>query len=61
MTRRPLDGEDRGWQPEQRMTREEVFCCPESRMKDIVPVLTMVGGDVAFTRDGEGGVWAWRG
>ncbi|MEK7385339.1 MAG: hypothetical protein AABZ83_02760 [candidate division NC10 bacterium] len=43
------------------MTREEVFCCPESRMKDIVPVLTMVGGDVAFTRDGEGGVWAWRG
>lgn len=30
-------------------------------MKDIVPVLTMVGGDVAFTRDGEEGVWAWRG
>jgi hypothetical protein len=30
-------------------------------MKAIVPVLTMVGGDVAFTRDGKGGVGAWRG
>ena len=40
---------------------EDVFRCPESRIKDIVPVLTMVGGDVVFTRDGEGGVGAWRG
>jgi len=96
VTRRPLDGEDRGWQPEQRMTREEavrsftlwnahaagqeeelgslepgkradlvalsddVFRCPESRIGDIVPVLTMVGGQVAYTLGGEGGVDAWR-
>ncbi len=88
VTRRPLDGEDHGWQPEQRMTREEavrsftvwnafaarqekelgalepdkradlvalsddVFRCPEPRIKDIVPVLTMVGGDVVFTQEG---------
>ena len=87
VTRRPLDGEDRGWQPAQRMTREEavrsftvwnahaarqeaelgslepgkradlvalsadVFRCPEARIKDIVPMLTMVGGDVVFTRE----------
>jgi hypothetical protein len=90
VTRRPLDGADRGWQPEQRMTREEavraftvwnayasrqeallgslepgkradlvvlsddVFRCPESGIKDIVPVLTVVGGDVVFRRE------AWR-
>jgi len=84
VARRPRSGEDRGWQPEQRMTREEavrsftswnayaafqerelgslepgkradlvvlsddVFTCPESRIKDIGPVLTMVGGDIVF-------------
>jgi len=88
VARRPLSGEDRGWQPEQRMTREEavrsfttwnayashqeddlgalqrgkradlivcsddVFTCPEDRIKDIVPSLTMVGGQIAFTREG---------
>ena len=86
VTRRPLHGDDRGWQPEQRMTREEavrsftawtaygshqeadlgaltpgrradlvvlsedVFTCPDDRIKDIVPVLTIVGGEVAFRR-----------
>ena len=40
---------------------DDVFRCPETRIKAIVPVLTMVGGDVVFTRDGEGGVGAWRG
>ena len=39
----------------------DVFRCRESRTKDIVPVLTMVGGAVAFTRDGGGGVGLWRG
>jgi predicted amidohydrolase YtcJ len=84
VARRPLSGEDRGWQPEQRMTREEavrsytvwnaygshqeadlgtlepskradlvvlsedVFTCPEDRIKDIRPVLTMVDGQVAY-------------
>jgi len=24
---------------------DDVFACPESRIKDIVPVLTMVGGE----------------
>jgi predicted amidohydrolase YtcJ len=84
VARRPLSGEDRGWQPEQRMTREEavrsytiwnaygshqeadfgtlepgkradlvalsddVFTCPEERIKDITPVLTMVDGQVVF-------------
>jgi len=86
VTRRPLSGDDRGWQPGQRMTREEavrsfttwnayashqegdvgalapgrradlivcsddVFTCPESRIKDIVPLVTMVGGEVAYRR-----------
>ena len=86
MTRRPLSGEDRGWQPGQRMTREEavrsfttwnayasrqeddlgaltpgrradlivcsddVFTCPEERIKDIVPLLTMIGGEVVYER-----------
>lgn len=88
VTRRPLSGEDMGWQPEQRMTRLEavrafttwnayasfqegelgtlepgrradlvvlsadVFTCPETAIKDIVPVLTMVGGEVAYRHDG---------
>ncbi|HXJ78934.1 MAG TPA: amidohydrolase [Candidatus Methylomirabilis sp.] len=87
VTRRPLSGENRGWQPEQRMTREEavrsfttwnayasrqeddvgaltpgrradlivcsedVFTCPEERIKEIVPQLTMVGGAVVYQRD----------
>ncbi|MBI3455666.1 MAG: amidohydrolase [Candidatus Rokubacteria bacterium] len=87
VTRRPLTGEDRGWQPEQRMTREEavrafttwaaqgahqeaelgslepgkradvvvlsedVFTCPETRIKDIGPVMTMVGGEVVAARE----------
>lgn len=89
VTRRPLGGDHPGWQPEQRMTREEavrsfttwnayashqeaelgslepgkhadlvvlsddVFTCPEDRIKDIVPALTMVAGDVVFARDPE--------
>ena len=89
VARRPRTGEDRGWQPEQRMTREEavrsftvwnayashqeselgaltpgrradlivcsddVFTCPEERIKDIVPLVTMVGGEVVYRRDGE--------
>src|SRR5262249_21251037 len=84
VARRPLTGEDRGWQPDQRMTREEavrsfttwnayashqelelgapvpgkradlivcsddVFTCPEERIKDIRPVITMVGGEVVY-------------
>lgn len=84
VTRRPPGGPDRGWQPEQRMTREEavrsftvwnahaafqerelgalevgkradlialsedVFACPEARIAGIRPVLTMVGGEIAF-------------
>ncbi|PYO15514.1 MAG: amidohydrolase [Candidatus Rokuibacteriota bacterium] len=84
VARRPRSGEDRGWQPEQRMTREEamrsftswnayasrqegelgtlepgkradlvvlsddVLTCVEERIKDITPVLTLVGGDVVF-------------
>src|SRR5262245_54630080 len=86
VTRRPLSGDDRGWQPLQRMTRQEavrsfttwnayashqeddvgalmpgqradlivcsddVFTCPEARIKDIVPLVTMVGGEVAYRR-----------
>jgi predicted amidohydrolase YtcJ len=86
VTRRPRRGDDPGWQPAQRMTREEavrsftswnafasrqegelgslepgkradlvalsddVFTCPEARLPDITPVLTMVGGRVVFER-----------
>ena len=86
VTRRPRSGADRGWQPGQRMTREEavrsftswnaeaahqegetgtleagkradlvaldedVFTCPEGRIKDIAPVLTMVGGEIVYRR-----------
>ena len=86
VTRRPLSGADRDWQPAQRMTREEavrsftswnaeaahleretgtlepgkradlvaldedVFTCPEARIKDIAPVLTMVGGEIVHRR-----------
>jgi predicted amidohydrolase YtcJ len=86
VTRRPLSGEDPGWQPGQRMTRDEavrsftiwnavatgqegeqgslepgkradlvvlsddVFTCPEDRIKDIAPMMTMVGGEVVFER-----------
>jgi predicted amidohydrolase YtcJ len=84
VTRRPRSGDDPGWQPEQRMTREEavrsfttwnayasrqerelgslepgkradlvvlsddVFACAETRIADIRPVLTIVGGEVVF-------------
>ncbi len=27
---------------------DDVFACPEERIKDITPVLTLVGGDVVF-------------
>ncbi len=86
VTRRPRTNADHGWQPEQRMTREEavrsfttwnayashqeghvgalapgrradlivcsddVFTCPEARIKDIVPLVTMVGGEVVYRR-----------
>jgi len=86
VARRPRSGEDRGWQPGQRMTREEavrsfttwnafashqeedlgaltpgkradlivctddVFTCPEERIKEIARLLTMVGGEVVYTR-----------
>jgi predicted amidohydrolase YtcJ len=86
VTRRPLAGEDPGWQPGQRMTRAEavraftawnahasrqeaelgslepgkradlvvlsddVFTCPEARIKDIAPMLTMIDGEVVFAR-----------
>ena len=82
ITRRPLSGDDPGWQPEQRMTRAEavrsftswnawaagqeaelgslergkradlvvlsddVMTCDETKIKDITPVMTMVGGKV---------------
>jgi len=32
------------------MVPPPAFTCPEGRLKDIVPVLTMVGGDVVFRR-----------
>jgi predicted amidohydrolase YtcJ len=86
VTRRPLSGVERNWQPAQRMTREEavrsftswnaeaghqegdtgtlepgkradlvaldedVFTCPEARIKDLAPVLTMVGGEIVHRR-----------
>jgi predicted amidohydrolase YtcJ len=89
VARRPRSGEERGWQPEQRMTREEavrsfttwnayaahqeselgsltvgkradlivcsddVFTCAEERIKEIVPLLTMVGGEVVYSRAAE--------
>jgi predicted amidohydrolase YtcJ len=82
VARRPREGPDPGWQPTQRMTREEavrsftswnayasrqeaelgtlapgrradlvvssadVFTCPEARIPDIRPVLTLVSGEV---------------
>jgi len=84
VTRRPREGDAPGWQPEQRMTRQEavrsftswnayasrqeadlgtlepgkradlvvlsddVFTCPDERIPDIRPVLTLVGGQVAL-------------
>jgi hypothetical protein len=87
VARRPLSGEDRGWQPEQRMTRveavrsytvwnawasgqeaqlgtlapgrqadlvvlsEDVFTCAEEDLRSIVPVLSMVAGEVVFRGD----------
>jgi len=86
VARRPLSGEERGWQPEQRMTRAEavrsfttwnafasrqerelgsltvgkladlvvlsddVFTCPEARIAQIAPVLTLVGGEIVYRR-----------
>ena len=86
VARRPRNGDDRGWQPEQRMTREEavqsftawnahashqeadlgslapgkradlivcsddVFACPEERIAEIHPLLTMIGGEVVYQR-----------
>ena len=29
---------------------EDVFTCPEARIKDIAPVLTLVGGEIAHHR-----------
>ncbi len=84
VARRPRDGEDPRWQPEQRMTRQEavrsfttwnayasrqeaalgslepgkradlvvlsddVFTCPEDRIPDIHPTLTLLDGKVVF-------------
>ncbi|HTK91619.1 MAG TPA: amidohydrolase [Verrucomicrobiae bacterium] len=84
VARRPRTGEDRGWQPEQRMTRDEavrsftawnaeasgqerlagtlevgkradlvalsddVFTCPESAIKDIMPRLTVLAGKIVY-------------
>jgi len=87
VTRRPREGPDPGWQPEQRMTRAEavrsftiwnarsvgleadqgsleagkradlvalpddVFSCAEAGIARLAPVLTMVGGVVAYAAD----------
>ena len=87
VTRRPREGDDPGWQPAQRMTREEavrsftiwnarsigleadqgsleagkradlialsddVFTCAEEKIAGLAPVLTMVGGAVAYAVD----------
>jgi predicted amidohydrolase YtcJ len=87
VTRRPLEGADPGWQPEQRMTRDEAvrsftiwnarsigleadqgslevgkradlialsddaFTCAEERIAGLAPVLTVVGGAVAYAAD----------
>jgi len=84
VARRPRSGENREWQPEQRMTRAEavrsfttwnayasrqehslgslavgkladlvvlsddVFTCPEDRLKNISPLLTLVAGEIVF-------------
>jgi predicted amidohydrolase YtcJ len=84
VARRPRSGDDPGWQPEQRMTREEAirsftnwnayasrqerdlgslepgkradlvvlsddpFTCSVASLPDIRPVLTLVGGEIAF-------------
>ena len=29
---------------------DDVFTCPEGRIKDIVPALTMVGGEIVYRR-----------
>jgi predicted amidohydrolase YtcJ len=29
---------------------DDVFTCPEAGIKDIVPLVTMVGGEVAYRR-----------
>ena len=29
---------------------DDVFTCPEARIKDIVPLVTVVGGEVAYRR-----------
>src|SRR2546425_229892 len=86
VARRPRSGENREWQPEQRMTRAEavrsfttwnafasrqehelgslaigkladlvvlsddVFTCAESRLPNISPELTLVGGEVVYRR-----------
>jgi predicted amidohydrolase YtcJ len=92
VARRPLTGEDRGWQPDQRMTRPEamrsfttwnayashqeahlgalapgrradlivcsddVFACPEERIREIHPLVTMVGGEVVHAHPDAGGL-----
>ena len=97
VARRPITGEPRDWQPEQRMTRveavraftvwnayasrqeqdlgalapgrradlvvcsDDVFTCPEERIKDVAPVLTMLGGEVVYRRAGEALSTAQRG
>jgi predicted amidohydrolase YtcJ len=84
ITRRPRTDDDPGWQPEQRMTREEavrsfttwnafasrqerdlgslevgrqadvvvlsedVFTCDETRIPEIQPLLTLVGGEIVY-------------
>jgi len=84
VTRRPRAQDDHGWQPEQRMTREEavrsftswnafasrqerdlgslevgkhadvvvltddVFTCEDARIPEIRPVLTLIGGEIAY-------------
>jgi predicted amidohydrolase YtcJ len=30
---------------------DDVFACPESRIKDIVPLRTLIGGEIVFTRE----------
>jgi predicted amidohydrolase YtcJ len=34
---------------------EDVFACPEAHIKDIVPLLTMVGGEIVHRRDADPG------
>ena len=47
----PVEDPNRGKRADLIVLNDDVFMCDETRIKDVAPLLTMVGGEIVYERD----------